>query len=186
MKQDRCYSNSTHYFWSFSTERYIRTTYANVLRDCASIRSAAPLSVRVYPKHKIKRWSKWQPSYHSVLQFSLAPLVFLYFGSHFRIVVFLCRKRFPDNMFYVAAVAKAAPTSKFDFSCRPLSAQRARIWYTANTRDARTNLISRFVWLSVRCVRSTFDDYRCAITGTAYAINSIVWYQVPRVNQPFI
>ena len=119
-----------------------------------------PLCLPDYPKHKIKCWSKWQPSYHSVLLFSLAPVVFLYFGSHLRIVVFLRRNRFPDNMFYMAAVAKAAPTSKFDFFCRPLSAQQA---YTANTRDARTNLLSRFVWSSVRCARSTFDDHRYII-----------------------
>ena len=127
-------------------------------RDYTSIRTAVPLSDRLYPEHKIKCWSKWQPSDHSALQFSLALLVFLCCGSHFRIVVFLYRKRFPDNMFYMAAVAKATPTSKFDLSCRPLSAQRT--YTTANTRDARTNLMSRFLWSRVRCVRSTFDDYR--------------------------
>ena len=101
-------------------------------------------------------------SYHSVLQFSLAPLVSLYFGSHFQIVVFLCRNRFPDTMLYMAAVAKAAATSKFDLSGRPLSAQRA---FMVNTRDACTNLMSRLVWSSVNCARSTFDYYRHIISG---------------------
>ena len=100
-------------------------------------------------------------------------VVFLYFGSHFRIVIFICRNRFPDTMLYMAAVAKAAAISKFDLSCRPLSAQRA---YEANTRDARTNLMSRFVWSSARCVRSTFDDYRYIITGTT-CISYQVYYQ---------
>ena len=90
-------------------------------------------------KHKIKCWSKWQPSYRSVLHFSLAPLVFLYFGLHFRIVTFLCRNLFPDTMLYMADVAKTAVNSKFDLCCRPLSAQRAGM---ANTRDAPTNLMS--------------------------------------------
>ena len=57
--------------------------------------------------------------YHSVLQFSLAPLVFLYFGSHSRIVICRCTNRFQDTMLYTAAVATAAATSKFDLSCRP-------------------------------------------------------------------
>ena len=104
-------------FLSFSTELYIRTMQTcNVTTRVYVLR---PLCLPDYPKHKIKCWSKWQPSYHSVLLFSLAPVVFLYFGSHLRIVVFLRRNRFPDNMFYMAAVAKAAPTSKFDLSCRP-------------------------------------------------------------------
>ena len=103
---------------SFSTERYVRTMQTcNVTIRVSVLR---PLCLSDYPKHKIKCWSKWQPSYHSVLQFSLAPVVFLYFGSLFQIEVFLCRNRFPDTMLYMAAVAKAAATSKFHFSCRPL------------------------------------------------------------------
>ena len=104
----------------------------------------------------------------------------------FRIVIFLCRNRFQDTMLYMAAVAKTAATSKFDLSGRPLSAQRA---FMANTREARANLMSRFVLSNVRWVRSTFDDYRYILPGatfTSYAINSIVWHQVPRVNQTFI
>ena len=101
-------------------------------------------------------------SYHSVLQFSLAPLlVLLHFGSHFQIlvliVVFHCRNRFPDTVLCMAAVAKAAVTSKFDLSCRPRSAQGA---FIANTRDASTNLMPRFEWSSANSVRSTFDDNR--------------------------
>ena len=150
-----------------------------------------PLCLSDYPKRKIKCWSKWQPSYHSVLQFSLAPPVFLYFGSHFRIVIFLCRNRFPDIMLNMAAVAKTAVTSKFDLSCRPISAQRACM---ANTRDAPTNLMSDVCMEQctgrVRCVYFYFRcDCRYIITDTtftSYAINSIVLYQVPRVNQPFI
>ena len=177
----------TIFFPRFSTERYIRTMHT--CNATIRIYVLRPLCLSDYPKHEIKCSSKWQPSYHGVLQFSLAPVVSLYFGSYFRIVVFICRKTFPDIMFCMAAVAKAAPTSKFDLSCRPRSAQLAHIWYTANTHDARTNLMSRFVWSSVRCVRSTFDDYRYIITSTtftSYAINRVVWYQVPRVNQPFI
>ena len=87
----------------------------------------------------------------------------------------------------MAAVAKAAATSKFDLCCKPLSAQRA---FMASTRDTRTDLMSRFVWSSVRCVYFYFRcDYRYIITGTtfiSYAINSMVLFQVPRVNQPFI
>ena len=121
-----------------------------------------PLCVSDYPKHIIKCWSKWQPSYHSVCKFSLAPLVFLYFGSHFRIVIFLCRNRFPDAMLYTAAVAKVAATSKFDLACFPLSAQRA---FMANTRYAGTDFMSEacleqcklcsfnFRWLPVYCNR---------------------------------
>ena len=122
--------------------------YSTKYRDPGSISSSylcrmqtycGPFCLSDYPKHKIKCWSKWQPSYRSVLLFSLAPLVFLYFGLHFRIVTYLCRNRFPDTMLYMAAVAKTAVTSKFDLCCRPLSAQRACM---ANTRDAPTNLMS--------------------------------------------
>ena len=63
-----------------------------------------------YLKHKIKCWSKWQPSHRSVLQSSLAPLVFLYFGLHFRIVTFLCSNHDPAKMFYMVAVTNAAAT----------------------------------------------------------------------------
>ena len=128
---------------------------------------------------------------YSVSQFSLSPLVFLYFGSHFRIVIFLRRNRSPDTMLYIAVVAKTAVTSEFDLSCKPLSAQRACM---ANTRDAPTNLMSDVCMEQctgrVRCVYFCFRcDYRYIITGMAfisYAINSAVSYQVPRVNQPFI
>ena len=122
--------------------------YSTKYRDPVSISSSylcrtqtycAPFCLSDYPKHKIKWWSKWQPSYRSVLQCSLAPLVFLYFGSHFRIVTFLCRNRFPDTMLHTAAVAKTAVTSKFDLCGRPLSAQRVCM---ANTRDAPANLMS--------------------------------------------
>ena len=126
-----------------------------------------------YPKHKINCWSRWQPLYHSALQFSLAPVVLLYFGSHFRIALFLCRNPDPGKMFCMVDVANAAATSEFDLSCRPLSAQRACM---TNTGDARTNLMSRFVWSSARCVRSTFDDYRYIITGTTF-ISYQVYYQ---------
>ena len=110
-------------------------------RDPGSISSSycGPFCLFDYPKHKIKCWSKWQPSYRRVFQFSLSPLLFLYFGLHFWIVTYLCRNRFPDTMLFVAAVAKTAVTSKFDLCCRPLSAQRACM---ANTRDAPTNLMS--------------------------------------------
>ena len=129
-----------------------------------------------YSKHKIQYWSKWKTiiSYHIVLQFSLAPVVFLCFRSQFQIVVLLCRNRFPGTMRYMATVAIASTTIKPDLSCRPLSAQRE---YMANTRDARTNLMSRFVWSSVKCVRSTFNEYRYIVPGTtftSYAIISIV------------
>ena len=76
-----------------------------------------------------------------------------HFGSHFRIVIFLYRNRFPDTMLIMAAVVKPAATSKFDLSCRPLSAQRA---FTANTRDATTNIMSQVVWSSVRLVYPAF------------------------------
>ena len=69
----------------------------------------------------------------------VGPPCVLYFGLHFRIVTYLCRNRFPNTMLYMAAVAKTAVTSKFDFSFRPLSAQRACM---ANTRDVPTNLMS--------------------------------------------
>ena len=129
-----------------------------------------------YRKQKIQHLSKSKPSY-CIISYRFAFFVgpsCVYFGSHFQIVLFLCRNRFPDTMLYMAAVAKAAATSKFDLSCRPLSAQRA---FMANTRDARTNPMSRFVWSSVNCARSTFDDYRYIIPGTTFissAINSIV------------
>ena len=76
-----------------------------------------------------------------------------HFGSHFRIVIFLYRNRFPDTMHNMAAVVKTAATSKFDLSCRPLSAQRA---FMANTRDATTNIMSEVVWSSVRLVYPAF------------------------------
>ena len=122
--------------------------YSTKYRDPGSISSSYLCRMQTYcgpfvcpsiKKHKIKCWSKWQPSYRSVLHFSLAPLVFLYFGSHFRIVIFLRRNRSPDTMLYIAVVAKTAVTSEFDLSCKPLSAQRACM---ANTRDAPTNLMS--------------------------------------------
>ena len=96
-------------------------------RDPGSISSSycGPFCLSDYPKDKIKCCSKWQPSYRSVLQFSLAPLVFLYFGLHFRTVTYLCRNRFPDTMLHMAAVAKTAATSKFDLSCRPLLSEHA-------------------------------------------------------------
>ena len=102
-----------------------------------------------YLKHKIKCWSKWQPSHRSVLQSSLAPLVFLYFGLHFRLVTYLCRNRFPDTMLYMATVAKTAVTSKFDLCCRLLSAQRACM---ANTRDAPTKSHVRSLYGAVYAV----------------------------------
>ena len=143
-------------------------------RNYTSIRFVAPLSVRLSQTfNSILFEMETIISYHSVSQFSLAPLVFRIFNPHFQIV-FPCRNRLPDTMLYMAAVAKAAATSKFDLSCRPLSAQRA---FLANTRDARTNLMSRFVWSSVNCVRSTFDDYRYIIPGTtfiSYAMSDIV------------
>ena len=94
-------------------------------------------------------------------------------------------------MFYMAAVAEKAATSKFDLYCRPLSAQRA---FMASTRDAPANLVSEVCMEQctgrVRCVYVYFRcDYRYIITGTtfiSYAINSIVLYQVPRVIQPLI
>ena len=113
-------------------------------------------------------------SHHSGLQFSLAPLVFLYFGSHFQIVVFLCRRPLLGYYALYGSRCKSSRDQEFDLSCRPLSAQRAVM---ANPRDARTNLMSRFVWNSVNCVRSTFDGYRYIIPGTtfiSYDINSIV------------
>ena len=58
-KTHTCYSNSPHLKKKKnSTERYIRTTYANVYRDYTSIRPAASSSVRLYPKHNMKCWSK--------------------------------------------------------------------------------------------------------------------------------
>ena len=147
-------------FFSFQTCRgmflfyFLCHTFTNTFRTPQKYRDPDPISssylCRVqtycgpfclsdYPKHNIKCWSKWQPSYRSVLQFSLAPLVFLYFGFHFRTATYLCRNRFPDTMLYMAAVGKTAVTSKFDLCCRPLSAQRACM---ANTRDAPTNLMS--------------------------------------------
>ena len=170
MKQDRCYSNLIQYFsLSCSIERYVRR-----VKWLYEYTYCGPFVCPTIPNIKSNVGRNGNHHITATLQFSLAPVVSLYFGSHFRKVVFLCRKRFPDNMFYVAAVAKAAPTSKFDLSCRTLSGQRAHVWYTANTCDARTNLTSMFVWSSVRGVRSIFDDYRYIITGTtfiSYAIN---------------
>ena len=101
-------------------------------------------------------------SYHSVLQFSLAPVVLLYFGSHFRIALFLCRNPDPGKMFCMVDVANAAATSEFDLSCRPLSAQRVCM---ANTLTPLLISCQKFVW---SCGRSTFDDYRCTIPGTNF------------------
>ena len=78
-------------------------------------------------------------------------------------------------MLYMAAVAQTAATSIFDLSCRPLSAQRA---YTANTRNARTNFMSTFLWSGVRCVRSTFDDYRYGIKDTTHISYTIKQYSM--------
>ena len=122
----------------------------------------SPFCLSNYPKHKIKCWSKWQPSYGSVLQFSLAPLVFLYFGLHFRIVAFLRRNLDPGKMFYMAAVTNAAATvSSTSFVGLFLLSEYA--WPTRVT----PLLIScqKFVW---SCGRSTFDDYRCTIPGTNF------------------
>ena len=150
-----------------------------------------PLFLSDYAKHEIRCWSKRQPSHHSVLPFSLAPLVVLYFGSHFRAVIFILRNRFPDSMLYMAAVATTAVTSKFDLSCRPFYAQQACM---PSTRDAPTILMSevcteqctrrlRFVYFCFRCVNRY--TYYNSTTFIPYAINSIVLYQVPRVKSTF-
>ena len=121
-----------------------------------------PFCLSDYPKDKIKCCSKWQPSYRSVLQFSLAPLVFLYFGLHFRTVTYLCRNRFPDTMLYMAAVAKQ-PWPVSSTSAVGLFLLSEHAWPTRVT----PLLIScgKFVW---SCGRSTFVDYRCTIPGTRY------------------
>ena len=62
--------------------------------------------------------------------------VFLYFGSYFRVVVFL-RSNHEDVLY--GSRHKRSRDSKFDLSCRPLSAQRVCM---ANTRDASTNFMS--------------------------------------------
>ena len=96
------------------------------------------------------------------------PLLGSFIFSFFRVVIFLCRNRFPDAMLYMAAVAKTAATSKFDLYCRPLSAQRACM---ANTRDDPTNLMSNVCLEQctsrVRCAYFYFRcNYRYIIPGT--------------------
>ena len=155
-------------------------TFTNTLRTQQKYRDpgyisssyCGPFCLSDYPKHKINWLSKLQPSYRSVLLFSLVPLVFLYFGLHFRIVTYLCRNLFPDTILYNAAVAKTALTSKLDLCCKPLSAQPACM---ANTRDAPTNLRSEvlmeqctlclfyFRWLPVYFIR-----YELYILSTVY------------------
>ena len=119
-------------FFSFQTCRgmffvsFLCHTLTNTFRTQQRYRGPGSISssycgsfcLSDYLKHKIKCWSKWQPSHRSVLQSSLAPLVFLYFGLHFRLVTYLCRNRFPDTMLYMAVVAKTAVTTKFDLRCR--------------------------------------------------------------------
>ena len=123
-----------------------------------------PFCLSDYPNHKIKCWLKWQPSHHSVLQLSLAPLVFLYFGLHFRAVTYLCRNRFQDTMLYMTAVAITAVTS-------------------SSTYTVGLFLLSEHGWPTrVTPLIISCHIFVCA----AYAIKSIVLYQVPKVNQPFI
>ena len=73
-----------------------------------------------------------------------------------RTVTYLCRNGLPETMLCMAAVATTVVTSKFDFCCRPLSAYE-QAWPTRVTP-----LLSH--------ARSLY--------GAAYAIKSIVLYQV--------
>ena len=62
-------------FYSFSIERYVRTMQTSnvAIRAYVLRRFCLP----DYPEHKIRCSSKWQLRYRSVLQFSLAHVVFL-------------------------------------------------------------------------------------------------------------
>ena len=98
-----------------------------------------------YPKHKS---IDGRNDNHHIVAFCNFrwPLVFPYFGLHFRLVTFLCRNRFPGTRLHMAAVAKTVVTSKFDLCCRPfLLSEQA--WPTRVT----PLLIScqKFVWNSL-------------------------------------
>ena len=149
----------TLFFESFSTERYIRTSYANVQRDYTSICTAGPF---VCPSIPIinQMLVEMATIYPSVLQFSLAPRVFLYFGSHFRIVIFICRNRFQDTMLYMAAAAKQP---------RPVSSTSPVGLFLLSEHASPTCvtplLIScqKFVWSSARLVYAAFIS-TCDVT----------------------
>ena len=110
------------------------------LVTCAECRhTAAPFVCPTIPNIKSNVGRNGNHHIVAFCQFSLPLLCVCFFCSHFRIVTYPCRNRFPDTMLYMAAVAKTAVTSKFDLCCRSLSAQRAGM---ANARDAPTNLMS--------------------------------------------
>ena len=140
MGSEMCIRDSVHKHFPYST-KYRDPVSISSSYLCRTQTYCAPFCLSDYPKHKIKWWSKWQPSYRSVLQIfvGISCAFFVFFCLHFRIVTYLCRNSFPDTMLYIAAVAKTARNSKLDLCCRPLSAQRACM---ANTRDAPTNLMS--------------------------------------------
>ena len=97
-----------------------------------------------YPKHKTKCWSKWQPSYRSVLQFSLAPLVFLYFGllCYYTITI----------LYFIWQSSHKQPWPVSSTSAVSLFLLSEHAWPTHVT----PLLIScqKFVWSRVRYVRS--------------------------------
>ena len=109
--------------------------------------------------------------------------MFLYFGSYFRVVVFLRSNPDPAKTFYMAAVTNAAVT-------------------VSSTSLVGLFLLSECAWPTrvtplLSHVRSLYGDVYTVVvllsmtTGilyqvrTLYPIGSIVLYQVPRVNQPF-
>ena len=138
-----------------------------------------PICLSDYPKHKIKCWSKWQPSYRSVLQFSLAPLLFLYFGLRFRTVTHLCRNRFPDTML-IWQPSQKQPWPVSSTSAVGLFLLSEQAWPTRAT----PLLISgqKFVWSSLcyqkHCTipstngKWTFHLIRYTYVSGTYAMNT--------------
>ena len=89
------------------------TTHApSRLVTCAECRhTATPFVCPTIPRMKSNKcWSPWQPSYRSVLQFSLAPLSVPLFWFIFPWSSIASQEPRPGKMFYMAAVTNAAET----------------------------------------------------------------------------
>ena len=156
------------------------------LVTCAECRhTATPFVCPTIPRMKSNKCSSpWQPSYRSVLQFSLAPLSVPLFWFIFPWSSIASQEPRPGKMFYMAAVTNAAET-------------------VSSTSLVGLFLLSECAWptrvtpLLISC-RSYADGAVYAVVvllsisngvlyqvRTLHPIGNIVLYQVPRVNQPF-
>ena len=158
---------TVHEHFPYSNET--TTHVPSRLVTCAECRhTATPFVCPTIPRMKSNKcWSPWQPSYRSVLQFSLAPLSVPFFFFFF----FWFRFPDPGKMFYKAVVAYTAVTSKFDVSCRP-PPQRVFMVHTRHTYVPGTCIYAM----------NTYHTWHRVLGFSIYALE-VFWifcYRTPR------